>query len=78
LGRNFENTTCGREQEDRAELGRYNAFLVRLSDDCDSDFKVEPIENSIKSCLNNVEQADVVVCIIDRRYGPSSPNPATD
>jgi nucleoside 2-deoxyribosyltransferase len=60
----------------RAELRRHledNAFIVRLSDDYDSAFRIEPTDDSIRSCLNNVDHADAVICIIDRRYGPTLP-----
>jgi len=57
----------------RAELRQYleeRGFLVKCSDDFDSDFHVKTQVDSIESCLQNVEQSDVVICIIDRRYGP--------
>jgi len=68
----FITSTCYDLIDLRAELGRYlkeQGFLVRLSDDPQSTFAVEPTADSIESCLANVEAADVVLCIIDRRYG---------
>jgi hypothetical protein len=43
--------------------------IVYRSDDPRSAFRVDPTDDSIESCLRNVERANVVVCIIDRRYG---------
>ena len=34
-----------------------------------SGFSVDASGDSIESCLRNVESSDVVVCILDRRYG---------
>jgi len=68
----FICSTCYDLTDLRAELGRYlveQGFRVRMSDDPDSDFSVEPAVDSIESCLANVAAADAVVCIIDRRYG---------
>lgn len=68
----FICSTCYDLTDLRAELGRYLAeqgFHVRMSDDPDSDFSVEPAVDSIESCLANVAAADAVACIIDRRYG---------
>jgi nucleoside 2-deoxyribosyltransferase len=73
----FISSTCYDLTDVRAELRRHledNAFIVRLSDDYDSAFKIEPTEDSIRSCLNNVDHADAVICIIDRRYGPPLPS----
>jgi len=44
-------------------------FIVYRSEDPRSAFRVDPTDDSIESCLRNVERANVVVCIIDRRYG---------
>jgi len=41
---------------------------VRLSEDPER-FAVDPTGDSIASCLRNLESSDIVVCIIDRRYG---------
>lgn len=40
-----------------------------MSEDPHSPFIVDPLDDSIGSCLNNVENSDVLICIIDRRYG---------
>jgi nucleoside 2-deoxyribosyltransferase len=68
----FVCSTCYDLLDLRTELGRYlveQGFSIRMSDDPDSDFSVEPAVDSIESCLANVAAADAVVCIIDRRYG---------
>lgn len=68
----FISSTCYDLLDLRAELRRFlteNGFLVRLSDDPMSSFSVAPTSDSIESCLANVEAADLVVCVIDRRYG---------
>jgi hypothetical protein len=44
-------------------------FEVQLSEDPLSPFRVDPRDDSIESCLANVRASDVVVCIVDRRYG---------
>lgn len=68
----FVSSTCYDLADLRLELGQMlteNGFIVRLSEDVNSAFYVDPTDDSITSCLNNVEASDVVVCIIDRRYG---------
>lgn len=68
----FVSSTCYDLLDLRAELRSFledNAFSVSLSEDPNSPFVVDPTDNSIASCLNNVESSDVVVCIVDRRYG---------
>lgn len=67
----FVSSTCYDLLDLRAELGRFltdQGLYVRLSEDPTSTFAVEPTGDSIESCLANVEAADVVVCVIDRRY----------
>ena len=32
-------------------------------------FDVGGIEDSIETCLQNVDQSDIVLCVLDRRYG---------
>lgn len=57
----------------RAELGelcRSVGIIPVLSDDKLSDFRVQPDENSIQTCLTNVESCDEFVLILNRRYGP--------
>ncbi|HEY3318917.1 MAG TPA: DUF4062 domain-containing protein [Planctomycetota bacterium] len=69
----FISSTCYDLGDIRAELRRdleAQKFIVRLSDDFDTGFGVDGTTNSIAQCLKNVEQCDVVVCILDRRYGP--------
>jgi len=68
----FISSTCYDLVDLRAEIGQLLArsgFVTRLSEDANSAFYVDATDDSITSCLNNVEAADVVVCIIDRRYG---------
>jgi hypothetical protein len=72
----FLSSTCYDLGDLRAELAdmlRRYSFLVRVSEDYESDFRVHGHMDSIASCLLNVEASDVVVCILDRRYGPSLP-----
>jgi hypothetical protein len=67
----FLSSTCYDLVDFRAELAAYpqaNGFRTVLSDDPRSAFYIDPADDSIASCLNNVEAADVVVCVIDRRY----------
>ena len=69
----FISSSCYDLTDLRAELGAHlqnHSFLVRLSDEYNSNFKVNGSVDSIASCLLNVEAADVVVLILDRRYGP--------
>jgi hypothetical protein len=42
-----------------------------LSDSKLSAFDATPSENSIETCLLNVDASDAFVCILDQRYGPS-------
>ena len=70
----FISSTCYDLADVRFELKSFlerEGFVVRLSEDPTSAFYVDPSADSIGSCLANVEASDVVVCIIDRRYGPS-------
>lgn len=72
----FLSSTCHDLADLRSELAEYlklNGFMVRMSEAPASGFCVEPEADSIQSCLANVESADVVLCIIDRRYGPPIP-----
>jgi hypothetical protein len=52
----------------KADLTEHR-FRVRVSEDPTSGFSVEPSADTIQICLNNIEAATAVVCIIDRRYG---------
>ena len=68
----FISSTCHDLRDLRSELRQFlesNGMSVSLSEDPQSPFIVDPLENSIDSCLNNLSTSDVVVCIIDRRYG---------
>jgi len=49
-----------------------NGDIVRLSDD-PGRFDVDHQGNSIETCLRNIDNSDVVICIIDRYYGPRLP-----
>ena len=72
----FLSSTCHDLLDLRAELRKYleeNGCIVRMSDDVDSSFAVHATKDSIESCLLNVDKSDVVVCVLDRRYGPPLP-----
>ena len=74
----FISSTCYDLLDVRDELFHYlkkRGFLVRLSEIIGSDFLVNGNVNSIETCLINVEQSDIVVCIIDKRYGTPLPGP---
>jgi hypothetical protein len=69
----FIASTCYDLTDLRAELKVFlekDGFVVRLSDDWDSGFRVNPAVDSIESCLENLRTSDVAVFIFDRRYGP--------
>lgn len=69
----FVASTCYDLTDLRAELKVFlekDGFVVRLSDDWDSGFRVNPAVDSIESCLENLRTSDVTVFIFDRRYGP--------
>jgi nucleoside 2-deoxyribosyltransferase len=71
----FISSTCYDVLDLRAELAEFlesKGFIVNLSDD-PYRIEVEPTENSIETCRRNVEASDVVVCILDGRYGPPLP-----
>ncbi|MBL8602414.1 MAG: DUF4062 domain-containing protein [Myxococcales bacterium] len=72
----FLSSTCYDLVDIRAELKDYltmHSFLVRMSESYDSSFEVNARVDSIESCLDNVGKSNVVVCILDRRYGPKLP-----
>jgi hypothetical protein len=74
----FVSSTCYDLKDVRAQLrNRLEAaqFTVRMSDVSSTDFRVDPFSNSIETCKLNVELSDVVVCILDGRYGPPLPDP---
>jgi len=68
----FISSTCDDLADLRAELSDQlvkDGFTVRLSEDTESGFRVDPGANAIESCLENVRQSDIVLFIFDRRYG---------
>jgi hypothetical protein len=68
----FISSTCYDLADARASLRETLercGWVVRVSDSPDSAFYVDPLDDSIESCLRNVEASDAVVCILDRRYG---------
>jgi hypothetical protein len=68
----FISSTCYDLIDLRSELAAYlkdNGCIVRMSEDPLSGFNVDPSGDSIESCLRNLEASDVVICILDRRYG---------
>lgn len=68
----FISSTCYDLLDLRFELRQFleeNGMSISLSEDKDSSFTVDPLKDSIESCLNNVTNSDVIICIIDRRYG---------
>lgn len=72
----FLSSTCHDLKDCRAELAQHleqRGHVVLASDD-PYRFEVSPTENSIQTCLRNVEQSDVVLCIIDQRYGGILPD----
>jgi hypothetical protein len=67
----FVSSTCYDLLDLRFELAAFlesKGHSVKLSDDPDR-FAVDPSDDSIETCLRNLEASDVVICIIDRRYG---------
>jgi len=56
----------------RREIGdliKNLGYSVLMSDDFDSDFTIEFNVNSIETCLINLKNSDIVLFILDRRYG---------
>lgn len=71
----FISSTCYDLIDLRAELADFldgKGYIPKVSDD-PYRMDVEPTEDSIQTCLRNVEAADVVICILDGRYGPPLP-----
>src|ERR1043165_7251317 len=69
----FVSSTCHDLIDARAELEatiRDLGLLPVLSDRPTSEFEVNPTIDSISSCVANVNSADFVIVLIDRRYGP--------
>ena len=76
----FISSTCYDLVDLRAELAQFlkdRGLVVRISEDPESAFFVEPHSDSIVSCLKNVEASRAVVAVIDRRYGPVLPSGTT-
>lgn len=72
----FLSSTCYDLRDCRFELCHHLqglGCLLRVSDD-PLQFDVSPTNDSIQSCLLNVARSDVVLCIIDQRYGPPLPD----
>ena len=72
----FVSSTCYDLKDCRAEIGRdleSRGSIVLLSDD-PLRFDVTPTSDSIQSCLANVRSSDVVICLIDQRYGGALPD----
>ena len=72
----FISSTCYDLKDCRAEIGRHLescGSIVLLSDD-PLRFDITPTSDSIQSCLANVYSSDVVVCLIDQRYGGKLPD----
>jgi hypothetical protein len=44
-----------------------------MSEDYESEFVASGKNDSVSSCLQNVEAAEAFVCVLDRRYGPPLP-----
>jgi hypothetical protein len=68
----FISSTCSDLADLRADLTDFltqQGLNVRLSEDPQSGFFIEPTTDSIASCLKNIEAANAIVVIIDRRYG---------
>ncbi len=74
----FVSSTCYDLLDLRQELAAHLESLgciVRLSEDFDR-FEVSGVEDAIETCLQNLDQSDIVICVLDRRYGwivPSGP-----
>lgn len=71
----FISSTCYDLMDVRAELADIlssKGFIPKISDD-PFQFDISPTEDSIQSCIRNVDEADVVICILDKRYGPVLP-----
>lgn len=68
----FISSTCYDLLDARSELREFlehNDFIVRVSDGSSSDFAVDAAVDSIESCLQNVAGSNVVICLVDQRYG---------
>jgi hypothetical protein len=69
----FVSSTCWDLVDVRREVEEHIRGLGLqpvLSDRSTSDFEVSGDKHSIESCLVNVRNSDVFVCILSQRYGP--------
>jgi hypothetical protein len=69
----FVSSSCRDLIDCRDELARHLrdiGYLVRMSEH-PSSFDLPPDAGALASCLHNVETSDVVVAILDSRYGTS-------
>lgn len=74
MSRVFISSTCYDLVDLRAELEahlRDLGLVPLMSDRPTSEFAVAPNKDSIETCLVNVRDCDVFVCIVSQRYGPS-------
>lgn len=72
MTRVFVSSTCYDLVDLRSEVEvhlREMGFAPVLSESATSHFEVMPDEDSIRSCLVNVEKSDVFICILSQRYG---------
>lgn len=72
----FISSTCYDLKDCRVEIGHHlesRGSIVLLSDD-PLRFDITPTSDSIQSCLANVRSSDVVICLIDQRYGGALPD----
>ncbi len=70
----FVSSTCHDLIDARAELEgslREMGLTPLLSDRPSSEFEVSPDANSIETCLAGVRSAEVFLCVLSQRYGPS-------
>ncbi len=68
----FVSSTCYDLKDCRLEVREHLqglGCLTRLSE-VPEDFSVSPTVDSIQNCLLNIDDSDVVFCVIDQRYGP--------
>ena len=49
-------------------------FSTIASDVTSSDFTLVPYKNSVETCETNVARSDLLLLILDRRYGPAIPD----
>jgi hypothetical protein len=67
----FVSSTCYDLIDLRLELAIHlesQGAIVKLSEDPER-FAVDPTGDSIETCLRNIDSSEIVVCVVDRRYG---------